>query len=216
MTAMNKPRPPCLQRQQPWRNPRPRSTAALLALTLCITLLGLYLSGCKSTETRRTVVDQTDERTAVQTESPDTIRVDSLRVDTVWMPGATITWPETVKVAKEKPTKKDTADAFPLQELSVDSSNVRLTGLSKEFSVPHPCFGETLIARSFQNGVSFRVTGDCVPRDTIIKTKIQRQSWVDRKIDAAARWLSVVAIGLILVYLLRRTLGTAIRAALPW
>jgi len=213
---MSRPTAPRNKRMCPHKHRNPSIVAALLGAALTCALLLLALPGCKSVETRTQRIDQTDQRTAVQTENPDTIVVDRIRTDTVWMPGTTITWPEIVRVSEEVPTKEDTVDAFPLKELAVDSSHVRITGLTKEYTLPHPCFGERLLGRSLGGDVSFRVTGDCVPRDTVVKTRIERQSWFDRMLDRGSRWFSILVIIGLTLYVLRGTLSTAIRAAMPW
>lgn len=201
---------------QPYTDKPPSTTFLVLSSALIGTLLMLGLSGCSQTETLSKRIDQSDDRTAVQTQEPDTIRVDSLRVDTVWSAGATITWPETVEVAKETPTEKDTAGTFPLQEIAIDSAHVRLAGPSKAYTIPHPCFGERLLGRSVGGGVSFRVTGECVPRDTVVKYETEERSWVQQKIDGAARSFSLLALLVGGLYAAWGIIGTAAKAALPW
>jgi len=194
--------------QTPWR--------LLLIAALAATLALLSLSGCTTTRTESIRVDQTDKRTAVRTDAPDTIFVDSLRVDTMWMPGKAITVPETVEVARREPTPADTTNAFPLQRITVDSAHVRLTGLQNQYSLAHPCFGERLIGNSEGGEVSFYVEGECVTRDTTIQVVYEQQSWLDRTIDRLARWLSLLAIMGVSLYILWSTISTTIRAALPW
>jgi len=192
----------------PWR------TLFIAAITAALILLSL--AGCTTTRTESVRVDQTDRRTAVSTEKPDTVFVDSLRVDTLWMPGKVVTVPETVEVARREPTPEDTANAFPLQRITVDSAQVRLTGLQEQYSLAHPCFGERLIGNSEGGELSFYVEGKCVSRDTTIQVVYEQQSWLDRTVDRLARWVSLVALLGVGLYILWGLISTTIRSALPW
>ena len=178
-------------------------------------LLAATLAACSSTGTKQIRVDRTDERNAVNTHT-DTVMVDSIRVDTLWLPGMTLTVPETVEVAQETPTPEDTTDAFPLQELAVDSAQVRVTGLTEEYRLATPCFGQRLIGRPDGEGMEFYVNGECIPRDTVIEVKYEKESWMDRTTDRLARWISLFALLGAATYLLWGTISTAIKAALPW
>jgi len=178
-------------------------------------LIAVALVACSSTGTKQIRVDRTDERNAVNKRT-DTLVVDSIRVDTMWLPGMTLTVPETVEVAQETPTPKDTTDAFPLQELVVDSAQVRVTGLSEEYRLASPCFGQRLVGRLDGEGLEFYVKGECIPRDTVIEVKYEKESWIGRTTDRLARWISFFALCGAVTYLLWGTISTAIKAALPW
>lgn len=183
----------------------------LLALSLLILALG-----CSSTGTKEVRIDQTDRRNAVQTEPADTVYVEKIRVDTMWLPGMTITAPETVQVAPDRPEPEDPPNTFPLQEVSVDSAQVRLSGLTERHILASPCFGQKLVGRATGGEMEFYVKGDCIPRDTIIKVEYEKESWTNRTLDRMGRWFSLIALLGIGVYVLRGTLITSIRAALPW
>jgi len=185
-------------------------------LILVVLALLLSLLACSSTGTEHVRIDQTDRRDAVQTEAPDTVTVERVRTDTLWMPGMTLTVPETVEVAREEPTARDTTDAFPLKEVAVDSAQVRLSGLTERHILAAPCLGQRLIGRSVQGEMEFYVEGDCVARDTTIECTYEKESWIERTTDKLARWFSLVALVGFGMYLLWGTLETAIRAALPW
>lgn len=185
----------------------------LVAAIIAVLVVGW---GCSSTGTKEVRIDQTDRRQAVQTEPADTVYVDSLRVDTMWMPGMTVTVPETVEVARSEPTAKDTNGAFPLQEFAVDSAQVRLTGLTGRHVLAAPCFGETLVGRATGGEMEFYVRGDCTQRDTIARFEYEKESWLNRTLDKIGRWISLVALLGIGLYILWGTISTTIRAFLPW
>lgn len=183
-----------------------RLLAALLILAL----------GCSSTGTKEVRIDQTDRRNAVQTEHADTVFVDRVRVDTMWLPGMTITAPETVQVAPDRPEPEDPPDTFPLQEVSVDSAQVRLTGLTERHILASPCFGQRLVGRAAKGEMEFYVKGECIPRDTVIQVEYETQSWMDRSIDRLGRWFSLVALLGIGLYVLWGTIKTTVRSIVPW
>lgn len=199
--------------RRPMQETTERWNPGLVAAILAALVLGW---GCSSTGTKEMRIDQTDKRQAVQTEPADTVYVDSLRVDTMWMPGMTVTVPETVEVAADAPTARDTSDAFPLQEVAVDSAQVRLTGLTERHVLAAPCFGETLVGRATGGEMEFYVKGDCTQRDTIVRIEYEKESWLDRTLDKIGRWISLVALLGIGLYILWGTISTTIRAALPW
>mgnify|MGYP000182061251 FL=1 len=186
----------------------------LLLITFVILLLASM--GCSSTGAKEVRVDQTDERNAVRTAAPETLRVETVRTDTMWMPGLTITTPETVRVAAEKPASADTADSFPLQRLSVDSAQVQIDGLTESYTLSSPCFGQRLTADAQGGELSFYVRGECLPRDTVVRVEYEKPSFFERKINTASRWIAALAGLAILAYLLRGTLVAIVRSALPW
>ena len=186
----------------------------LLLITLVIFLLASM--GCSSTGVKEVRVDQTDHRSAVRTAAPETLRVETVRTDTMWMPGLTITAPETVRVAPEEPAREDTADSFPLQRLSVDSAQVKISGLTEGYTLSSPCFGQRLTANAQDGELSFYVRGECLPRDTVVRVEYEKPSFFERKINTASRWIAALAGFAILAYLLRGTLVAIVRSALPW